>query len=117
LAGSPEALTALLRSIDDDIVGVASMEYKVPATGYRCASLVEMEWVGLASTLEGAAATRGANVTSSDALLIGLTAGGRRRAYLMEWKNASPTRRMKYKGQGSSGDKRALPVREAVPRR
>lgn len=106
LASSAESLTAVLRVLDDDIVSVAPMEYDVPKTGLRCASFVELEWVGLGSTLEGAAATRGANVTSADALVIGITADGRRRAYVFEWKNAESYPNDEYKGHGSSGDKR-----------
>jgi len=97
---SPEALTALLRSIDDDIVGVASMEYKVPATGYRCAFSRRDGVVGLASTLEGAAAIeRGERHEFRRSPDRGLTAGGGGAPTSLEWKTPSPTEG-EYKGQG-----------------
>lgn len=48
LSSSAASLTAMLRSLDDDIVNVALMEYDVPKTGLRCSSMVEMECQELA---------------------------------------------------------------------
>jgi hypothetical protein len=75
----PAALTALLRSIDPDVIGVEA----IPHQGRT--SLVELEWVGMERTLEGGAYQRGANATSADAFVLGRTEQGLR-AYLFEWK-------------------------------
>ncbi len=76
----PEALSALLRAVDDDVMGV------VPIEDGDSHSPIEFEWIGLGHALEGPAVkTRGANSTSVDAFMIARTRAGRR-AYLMEWK-------------------------------
>jgi hypothetical protein len=105
LAEMPAALTAMLRSIDSDVVDVAPIEYDLPDGG-RAASRVEFEWVGMKGSLEGAAATRGMNVTSVDALMIARTEQGNRRAYLVEWKNAEGYPPDDCKGLGKSGQTR-----------
>lgn len=106
LASSQEALVGVLRALDDDIVSVVPIVYDVPATGARCSSLIELEWVGLLGTLEGAASTRGANVTSADALVLGVTRDGAKRAYLLEWKYCERYPMNESKGEGAAGDKR-----------
>ena len=76
----PEALTATLRALDDDVTGF------VPIEDQHTQSPVELEWIGLDHALEGPTVkTRGANSTSVDAFMIARTRNGRR-AYLMEWK-------------------------------
>jgi hypothetical protein len=105
LAEEPAALTAMLRSMDDDVVEVVAIEYDLPG-GERAASLVELEWVGLKGSLEGAATTRGMNVTSADALVVARTEQGMRRAYVFEWKNAECYPPDDCKGLGKSGQTR-----------
>jgi hypothetical protein len=79
LRNHPNALTAALRTIDPDVVGVEPIRHQGRA------SLVELEWVGVDWTLEGGAYQRGANATSADGFVIGRTERGLR-AYLFEWK-------------------------------
>lgn len=98
LAGSAAALTAAMKKIDPEITEVVPIEHE----GRR--SLVELEWIGNESSLEGRR-TRGANATSVDALVLGRVPGGIR-AYLMEWKyveEGGDTAR----GDGESGRRRA----------
>lgn len=105
LASIPDALVAMLRAIDSDVVEIVPMEYDLPS-GKRTVSLVEFEWVGLEGSLEGAAGTRGAHVTSADALLVGRTAQGQNRAYVFEWKNAECYPLDDCKGLGKPGQTR-----------
>jgi len=105
LASHRSALVAMLRAIDGDVVDVVSIEYDLP-DGEPASSFVELEWVGLAGSLEGASVTRGMHVTSADALLIGQTEQGRHRAYLFEWKNAECYSPDDNKGLGKSGQTR-----------
>ncbi len=108
LANEPTALAAALSAIDDDIVGIASIED--PDAGTK--SLVEIEWIGLNHALEGPGQkTRGANTTSIDALVVAETASGRR-AYLIEWKYVEEYRRQ-YLGDGSKGATRLERYSEA----
>ena len=103
LAAIPEALLSVLRSIDEDVVGVVNISHD----GH--ASDVEFEWIGLGHSLEGGK-TRGSQNTSIDAFLVAETRAGRRRAYLLEWKyverylSSAPA----FKGGGSQGDTRRL---------
>lgn len=92
LAAVPGALETVLKVMDADVSSVESLIYD----GFR--SPVEFEWVGLGGSLEGAAATRGAKVTSCDALLVAKTATDRR-GYLIEWKCCE-----EYKGKGPLGE-------------
>lgn len=97
LADIPGALAAGIRSIDSDVSDIA------PISHQGTVSPIEFEWVGLGRPLEeDAALTRGANVTSIDAFAVATTNGGRRRAYLLEWKYTEKYQR-KDKGQGSQG--------------
>ena len=84
LAAIPEALLSVLRSIDEDVVGVVNISHD----GH--ASDVEFEWIGLGHSLEGGK-TRGSQNTSIDAFLVAETRAGRRRAYLLEWNTSSGT--------------------------
>ena len=101
LAGMSAALLSVLRALDDDVVDVAAITHE----GHE--SPVEFEWIGLGQSLEGGAA-RGDQNTSIDALLIGETTTGRRRAYLLEWKYKERylSGRPKFKGKGISGNRR-----------
>jgi hypothetical protein len=74
----------MLQSIDADIVDVASVPFTAKDRS-EASSLVELEWTGRTGTLEGRG-SRGAHATSADACLIGVTATGRRRLYLIECK-------------------------------
>lgn len=105
LASIPDALVAMLRAIDSDVVEVVPMEYALP-NGQLTSSLVELEWVGLTGSLEGAAATRGAHVTSADALIVGRTTQDQHRAYLFEWKNAECYSLDDFRGAGKPGQTR-----------
>ena len=94
----PGALKAVARAIDDDVEDIVAICHE----GRK--STVEIEWVGLSGPLEeGAAATRGANVTSVDAFMVAKTNTGRRRAYLMEWKYVEEYRVGDDKGKGKPG--------------
>ena len=101
------SMVAVLRVIDDDVEGLATIKDPVAGTN----SPVEFEWIGLGHALEGeSVTTRGAVSTSIDAFAVAETARGRR-AYLIEWKytesygsedkGAGPseeTRRARYSG-------------------
>ena len=101
LAAIPGALSAVVRSLDDDVRAVVD----IPHEGRS--SQVEFEWLGLPRSLEGGT-TRGAQNTSVDAFLIAETITGRRRAYLLEWKYVEQYLRTRpeFKGDGKSGDTR-----------
>ena len=99
LAGWEEALLAVLRAIDGDVTGVATIADPMAGTS----SLVEFEWIGLGHALEGGGVTtRGEFSTSIDAFLVAETPAGRR-AYLLEWK---------YTETGGSEDKFSGPKGE-----
>ena len=101
LASVPQALAAVLATIDHDDIAVT--EITDPRSG--TSSPVEFEWIGLDHSLEGPShATRGANTTSVDAFIIAETGTGRC-AYLIEWKYVEEYRR-KYLGDGNAGDTR-----------
>jgi hypothetical protein len=102
LAQSPDLTNALLGGLDADEKTVVPIAYL--RDGASLSSLVEFEWVGLATSLEGSSPqVRGANATSADALLLAdLNAGGRR-AYLLEWKYVEEYRSGEYLGDGSRG--------------
>ena len=95
----PGALTAVARAIDDDVVHI------VPIYHECLESQVEFEWIGLRPLEEGAAPTRGANVTSVDAFMIGRTSAGLR-AYLIEWKYTEDYPVGADKGKGKPGETR-----------
>ena len=97
----PGALAAIARAIDNDVEDIIP----IPHEGRE--STVEFEWIGLEGPLEmGAPPTRGANVTSVDAFLVAALSGGRRRAYLIEWKYVEEYRTGAYKGRGRQGQTR-----------
>jgi len=106
LAGTPKALLAILRHIDMDVVGVEMLKYPSHDAATPLTSPVEFEWVGLKSCLEGGSGTRGVNTTSVDALMVGLTAKGTKRAYLFEWKYVEEYKGAEYLGEGKSGETR-----------
>jgi hypothetical protein len=88
LAAVPSSLLALLRTIDEDVIELGWIEYPSPDGTGIFSSLVEFEWAGLGTSLEGEPVTRGAHVTNCDALLVAVTRERHRRAYLVEWKYA-----------------------------
>ena len=106
LVGAPEALMAILRAIDDDVLEVATLSYKPRGSETTVSSPVEFEWVGRDTCLEGGPGTRGANTTSVDALMVGVTDTGVRRAYLFEWKYVEQYKNAEYLGNGKSGEAR-----------
>ncbi len=106
LAETPEALVAMLRCIDEDICDVLLLSQIPLAGGAPTPSFVEFEWVGCESCLEGGSGTRGANTTSADALIVGLTQNGLRRAYVIEWKYVEEYIGAKDKGEGNPGKTR-----------
>ena len=75
--------SAVLAAIDPEIVGAEHVD-----DGY-----VAFEFIGSRQYLQERAFTRGANCTSVDAFMIGRTANGGRRAFLIEWKYTEAYRR------------------------
>jgi hypothetical protein len=71
-----DVATAVLRAIDPAVV-----EAEIVDDGY-----VEFEFIGKEQYLKEKSFSRGANCTSLDAFMIGRTADGVRRAFLIEWK-------------------------------
>lgn len=106
LADKPEALVSILRHIDGDVREVIPLAYNRPVAKDTVPSLVEFEWVGAETCLEGGPGIRGANTTSADALIVGVTSSGLRRAYLFEWKYVEEYEGAKYLGDGKSGETR-----------
>lgn len=106
LADTPEALLSMLREIDGDVREVSTLVYTPRGAEMAVSSPVEFEWVGLDTCLEGGPGTRGANTTSVDALMVGVTSTGVRRAYLFEWKYVEEYIGAEHLGDGSSGDTR-----------
>lgn len=98
LAQREDALLAMLHSFDEDATSVVPLEYRARNTERLVSSLVELEWVGRDSTLEGGRYFRGANATSADALIVAEARRGVRRAYLFEWKYAE-----QYGRKGTTG--------------
>jgi hypothetical protein len=110
--GDKKSLTTLLRSIDGDIDDVAPLVY-VPKEGATAVeSYVEFEWTGICCTLEQALGQRratyqrGANATSADALIVGVTRSGKRRAYVLEWKYTEAYPKAEDLSVGQSGETR-----------
>ncbi|MBL6455766.1 hypothetical protein JMJ55_10555 [Belnapia sp. T6] len=79
----PDLATAVLRGIDAEIVAAEPVDD----------GLVEFEFIGERPYLQEKAFSRGANCTSVDACMIGRTAEGERRAFLIEWKYTERYRR------------------------
>lgn len=101
LAEIQGALTAFLRTIDEDVRETVTIEHQGNT------SPVEFEWIGTGGRLEDdAPPTRGANTTSVDGFMVAETGHGRR-AYLLEWKHVEeyPTRNY-YLASGSQGETR-----------
>lgn len=90
-----DAATAALQAIDADVTGVSNID-----DGY-----VAFEYIGSNQVLAERAFTRGANCTSVDAAMIGKTASGERRLYLIEWK---------YVESYKSRDDKYTPARSAI---
>lgn len=106
LAQDHEAVTALLRAIDRDVVRALPIAYPSP-NGEKLESLIEFEWEGISTSLEGTpVVSRGANATSADALIVGGTSEGQRRAYLLEWKYVEAYEPDEDKGAGKEGTTR-----------
>lgn len=106
LADKPEALVSILRHIDGDVREVVPLVYNRRVAKDVVPSPVEFEWVGAETCLEGGPGIRGANTTSADALMVGVTNSGLRRAYLFEWKYVEEYAGAKYLGDGKSGETR-----------
>ena len=104
LADKVDLLTRILKTIDNDITSISEIKYINPATKMEIYSNIEFEWIGLNKPLEmGVPYTRGQNVTSIDAFIIGNYPMGKR-AYLFEWKYVEFYSEKDYKGFGKSGD-------------
>ena len=101
LAGIPGALAAALRTLDGDVGSVVAICHEGRT------SPVEFEWLGIPRSLEGGR-TRGSQNTSVDGFVIAETTGGRRRAYLLEWKYVEHylSNRPSFKGEGTQGETR-----------
>ena len=76
----PGAWLSVLRNIDEDVVDVVDIRHEGRT------SSVEFEWFGLGHS-PGGGRSRGSQTTSIDAFLVAETRVGRRRAYLLDWKN------------------------------
>lgn len=74
---------AVLRSLNSEIVAAEPVDD----------GLVEFEFIGAKQYLAEKRFVRGANCTSVDAFMIGRTADGERRAFLIEWKYTESYRR------------------------
>jgi hypothetical protein len=72
----PDLATALLRSLDTEVVAAEPVDD----------GLVAFEFIGAKQYMQERSFTRGANCTSVDACMIGRTRDGGRRAFLIEWK-------------------------------
>jgi len=101
LAGTPDALLALVRAIDPDVRELVP----IPDPSGAPASLVQFEWVGWSAPIEGGRLNRGAMQTSADALIVGRTPAGLR-ALVFEWKYCEEYLAPEDKGLGPSGDTR-----------
>jgi hypothetical protein len=99
LAADREALLLLLRSVDPEVTDI------VPIASSAGTTLVEFEWCGLKSPIEGGPLRRGKYVTNADALMIGRV-GQLRRAYLWEWKYIEAYQGHISLAVGQSGTKR-----------
>jgi hypothetical protein len=104
LREKPELLTAMLRVLDPTIETVVRIESS-GADGRPLSSFVELEWTGREGTLEGRG-SRGAHATSADACLVGVTAAGQRKAFLLEFKYTESYTRDASKGMGEKGANR-----------
>lgn len=102
LSASPAALAAMLREIDSGVGEVELIRYQRRGDPVRD-SLVEFEWVGEGTSLEGTRGTRGANTTSADALIVARMMNGSRKGFLMEWKLTEEYRRAENALDGVSG--------------
>jgi len=105
LAHRPDVLLAILGMLDTDVRAIAPLRYVAKTTGEVVATNVELEWVGMTSTLEGKKYSRGAHATSADALVVAHLEGGGRRAYIIEWKFVEKYGRAD-KGKGAKGRER-----------
>lgn len=107
LREKPELLATMLRVLDPTIETVVRIESLGP-DGRPLSSFVELEWTGREGTLEGRG-SRGAHATSADACLVGVTAAGQRKAFLLEFKYTESYPRDVSKGIGEKGaERRAL---------
>jgi hypothetical protein len=89
----PDLATAVLRAIDSDVTKAMIVD-----DGY-----VEFEFIGSKQYLKERSFSRGANCTSIDAFMIGLTKEGEKRAYLIEWNTETYDREDKYNPRTCSG--------------
>jgi hypothetical protein len=100
LASVPGAVTACLQALDSNVEAVTPIKHN------GLISPLEFEWLGLSSTLEESAYTRGANATSADAFMLAECVGGSWRAYLFEWKYSEAYEIGRYQGEGRAGETR-----------
>ncbi len=100
----PELLAAMLRVLDPTIETVAAI-VSIGADGRPLSSFVELEWTGREGTLEGRG-SRGAYATSADACLVGVTAAGQRKGFLLEFKYTESYASDVSKGTGAKGAER-----------
>lgn len=107
----PTVLLAMLNKLDGDVEDIVSIRYPSP-TGETVESLVDFEFVGLSEPLEGGRPTRGAHVTSCDAVVLVRTRDLALRIYLMEWKYAEQYIGAKSKAAEDRGRVRLARYRE-----
>ena len=94
-------LTALVKSIEPSVERVVEINSPSVKGGQKLASFVEFEWVGSSTTLEKKAYSRGANATSIDAFVIGVSKS-KRIGFFFEWKMVEEYREHDL-GKGQAG--------------
>jgi len=99
-----EILTGILRFIDPTVEEVTEIESYNIDCKEKLTSLVEFEWVGSKTTLEKKKYTRGANATSIDAFIKGISRD-KRIGFFFEWKMVEEYRENNL-GTGRSGQTR-----------
>lgn len=90
-----DAATAVLKALDAEVTHAVEID-----NGY-----VAFEYIGSHQVLAERAFTRGVNCTSVDAAMIGQTASGEKRLYLIEWK---------YVESYKAGDDKYVAQRSAI---
>lgn len=94
-------LTAIAKSIDPNIETVTEIHSNNVRGNQKLSSFVEFEWVGSSTTLEKKTYSRGANATSLDAFIVGISKQ-ERIGLFFEWKMVEEYRENDL-GKGKSG--------------
>ena len=105
-------LTGILKSINPDVEDVLEIQSNSVNNEQKLSSFIEFEWVGSSTTLEKKAYSRGANATSLDAYIIGVS-GKQRIGFFFEWKMVEEYRSSDL-GEGRSGITRRNTYKEYI---